>query len=171
MELDFYGTTTGVQFQSRDKNVLREREAMLYQVRISTERIRVPEIVFQPCIVGQEKAGLAELLDIVIAHFDPAVQSDLAKNVFVCGGNTHLKGFVNRVQREITQIRPINSQIGMFTESSVVDAWKGGALFSTQPVFRDSFNGQSITKALYEEYGIESLLDSHPELRFVNKIK
>uniref|UniRef100_A0A182XIJ5 ACB domain-containing protein n=1 Tax=Anopheles quadriannulatus TaxID=34691 RepID=A0A182XIJ5_ANOQN len=49
--------------------------AELYQLHVGVERIRAPEILFQPSIIGSYEAGLAETIDFVLKLF-PAEQRD-----------------------------------------------------------------------------------------------
>lgn len=40
-----------------------------YQLRLNVERIRVPEILFQPHLLGYEQAGLTECLQTILGQF------------------------------------------------------------------------------------------------------
>lgn len=57
----------------------------LLQVTLDTERIRVPEILYQPHIIGSSACGLSEILEHTFAQFSPAVAENLAANVFLTG--------------------------------------------------------------------------------------
>lgn len=45
-----------------------------HQLHVATERIRAPEVLFQPSLVGSHEAGLAETLDFVLKRFTPEDQ-------------------------------------------------------------------------------------------------
>lgn len=40
--------------------------AEYHQLFLGTERIRVPEILFQPSLIGEEQAGIAETMQHVL---------------------------------------------------------------------------------------------------------
>ena len=40
--------------------------AAYHQLFVGTERIRAPEIIFQPSLIGEEQAGIAETLHYVL---------------------------------------------------------------------------------------------------------
>ena len=56
-----------------------------YQLHLATERLRVPEIYFQPSIIGCDQAGISETLDFILKKYDENVSTQLAGNVFVTG--------------------------------------------------------------------------------------
>jgi len=49
-----------------------------YQIDLAADTLRVPELLFQPSIIGIDQAGLAEVLGLVLANFPPDVQQRLA---------------------------------------------------------------------------------------------
>jgi hypothetical protein len=49
------------------------------------ERVRVPEVLFQPHIIGSATAGLGEVLERTFAQFSQKEADQLAANVFVTG--------------------------------------------------------------------------------------
>lgn len=53
---------------------------------------RAPELMFQPSMMGNLEAGLAETMDYVFKHFSPEDQLLLANNVFLTGGCSQFPG-------------------------------------------------------------------------------
>ncbi|XP_064429234.1 actin-related protein 5 isoform X5 [Mirounga angustirostris] len=47
--------------------------AAYHQLFVGTERIRAPEIIFQPSLIGEEQAGIAETLQYILDRHFPAV--------------------------------------------------------------------------------------------------
>ena len=41
------------------------------------ERIRIPEVLYQPCMVGEDQMGLSESIQQVLSAFLPEVQTAL----------------------------------------------------------------------------------------------
>lgn len=53
---------------------------------------RAPELMFQPSMMGNLEAGLAEAMEYVFKHFTPEDQLLLANNVFLTGGASQFPG-------------------------------------------------------------------------------
>jgi len=105
-----------------------QREA--HQIHLNVERIRVPEVVFQPGMAGVDQAGLVEIIEgIVMGRFvEPAEQTALLKDVFLTGGNTMFTTFEERLRRELVAALPTEFAINVRKASDpVLDAWKGAA--------------------------------------------
>lgn len=131
-----------------------QREA--HQIHLNVERIRVPEVVFQPGIAGVDQAGLVEIAaDIILQRFTNAnEQTRLTKDIFITGGNTLFKGFEERLQNDLRTLLPIDLEIGVRkAKDPVLDAWKGAASFWGRGGV-DRANA-TISRAEYQEKGSE----------------
>ncbi|XP_046405545.1 actin-related protein 5 [Ischnura elegans] len=129
-----------------------------HQLHVGVERIRTPEIVFQPHMLGVEQGGLSEVMECVLKQFSPDVQQELANNIFISGAVAGLPGLLDRVKMELQQIRPFGSNIRIskpFDPS--LDAWYGARNFALDP----SLANYLITRADYEEYGGDYIKE-HP---------
>jgi actin-related protein 5 len=133
-----------------------QREA--HQIHLNVERIRVPEVAFQPSIAGVDQAGLVEIAaDIMNQRF--TVDEDrtrLLKDVFMTGGSTLFKGFDERLRTELVGILPVtlNGQLSVRRAADpVLDAWKGAAQWASG----SEFGSLSISRAEYQEKGSEYL--------------
>lgn len=131
-----------------------------HQMHLNVERIRVPEVLFQPSMGGEDQAGIAELCErALLAKFDASprqlssVTSEMSKNVWITGGNAKLSGLRERIVKEFTGFLPAGTpfSINMSTDPSL-DAWKGMAKFAQD---EQEFQKGFITKKEYEEYGPE----------------
>lgn len=125
-----------------------------HQLHVGVERIRAPEVLFQPALVGSVEAGLAETIDFVLKRFTPEEQNELVSNVFLTGGCATFPGLVERLERELMEIRPHKSSFKVVrTPDPVLASWKGGKILASSPNFKDTL----FTKADYEEKGGEYL--------------
>jgi len=52
--------------------------AEYYQLHVGLEQIRVPELLFQPSMIGIDQTGISETLNFVITRYDEATQLKLA---------------------------------------------------------------------------------------------
>ncbi|XP_064458262.1 actin-related protein 5-like isoform X2 [Ornithodoros turicata] len=133
--------------------------AEYYQLHLGIERTRVPEIAFQPSIIGLEQAGLAEVLEMVFSRYTKEQQSYLAQNVFITGGPAALPGIRERMCAEMLAMRPFQSTFSVsVAKNPVGDSWRGARRMALQ---RDYLNKFAIQRCDYEEKGPDYLRE-HP---------
>ena len=112
-----------------------ESQKEIHQIHLNVERIRVPEVVFQPAIAGVDQAGLVEIIaDILNQRItNPSQQQDILKDVFLTGGNTLFEGFDERLRRELAAMLPADVKIKTRrAKDPLLDAWKGAAEWAVQ---------------------------------------
>lgn len=122
------------------------------QFHLSVERIRVPEIVFQPGIAGVDQAGLIEIAeDILIGRLASSPSRDeILRDVFVTGGYTLFRGFEERLQSDLRAILPADVQLGLRrAKDPLLDAWKGAAKWAGSRESRNHF----VTREEFQEKG------------------
>lgn len=129
-----------------------------HQIHLNVERIRVPEVLFQPGIAGLDQAGIAELLDDLVhrrldGDFSPSGQShNVIKDVFICGGLSVLPNFTARIKNDFTSFLPVGFPFKVRkARDPTLDPWKGMKLWSQSESFKNSL----VSQAEYEEMGPE----------------
>ncbi|KAI8337817.1 hypothetical protein EDC96DRAFT_450184 [Choanephora cucurbitarum] len=123
-----------------------------YQLHVNVERVRVPEVLFQPSIIGLDQAGLVESMHDIVKTFDRHQQSQLMQNVFLTGGFCQLPGLSDRVHSALQSIFPVETEIKVKRAvDPILDAWKGAAMFAQEQANKQYF----VTKQEYLEYGSE----------------
>lgn len=130
-----------------------------HQIHLNVERIRVPEVVFQPGIAGVDQAGLVEIIEgMVMGRFsDPRQQKAMLKDVFLTGGNTSFLSFEERLARELTAVLPNEFDINVRKASDpILDAWKGAAGWWSSNNVADRA-AATVTQAEYQEKGSDYL--------------
>ncbi|XP_067096402.1 actin-related protein 5 [Osmerus mordax] len=131
--------------------------AEYHQLFVGTERLRVPEILFQPSLTGEEQMGLMETLEYVLGRYTPAQQQALVSNVFLTGGNLLYPGMKERVERELLALRPFQSHFQVTLASRpALDAWYGACDWALQHPPGGDGEGW-VTRQDYEEKGGEYL--------------
>ncbi|KAL2407916.1 Actin-like protein arp5 [Exophiala dermatitidis] len=146
-----------------------QREAN--QIHLNVERIRVPEVVFQPGIAGVDQAGLVEIIEgIVMGRFsDRGQQQALLKDVFLTGGNTMFPTFEERLKSELVAAMPDDFTINVRKASDpILDAWKGAASWWNSPE-SPSREAATVTRAEYLEKGSDYIKE-HELGNFVSPI-
>ncbi|CUS23983.1 LAQU0S13e00672g1_1 [Lachancea quebecensis] len=131
-----------------------------HQMHLNVERIRVPEIIFQPSMAGLDQAGVTEICETNFLKKFGSTRSqlsesskELAANVFLTGGNMRLPGVRERIVREFTEILPMGSNLNVRMASNcAVDAWRGMAKLSQSA---SQYKGSYITRKEYQEFGAD----------------
>ncbi|PWW72977.1 actin-like ATPase domain-containing protein [Tuber magnatum] len=105
------------------------------QIHLNVERIRVPEVFFQPGMAGLDQAGVIEIAgDILLQRVaDEQVRERMLRDVFLTGGAVAFEGFDERVRKEVRGIIPAGSVL------------RGG--------------GGWVTRGMWEEAGGEYILE------------
>lgn len=124
------------------------------QIHLNIERIRVPEVVFQPVVAGLDQAGVGEIAcDIFTQRLtDPLVRSNLMKDVFLTGGNALFRGFEERFQEELRSV--LKNSMPMRVRKAkdpTMDAWQGAAQWATRSGSRSAF----VSREQYMDEGSE----------------
>lgn len=128
-----------------------------HQLHFNIERIRVPEILFQPNIAGLDQAGIVELCDDLVhtrldGNFESGQAFNVIQDVFLTGGLSQLPNFETRIVNEFTSFLPVGAPLRVRkAHNPVIDAWKGMQLWSTTAECTKSF----VSRAEYDEYGPE----------------
>ncbi|KAJ2472958.1 Nuclear actin-protein involved in chromatin remodeling, partial [Coemansia sp. RSA 2320] len=138
--------------QKTDNETIIANAAREYQLHLNVERIRVPEIIFRPSLVGLDQAGLLETVAGIVKQTGRA---SLVHNVFVTGGGfAQVSGILERLQRDIRSVVPVGTPISVRrAEDPLRDAWRGAALWCTKEA--EAFSASRITRQDYLELGGE----------------
>lgn len=133
-----------------------ESQKEMNQIHLNVERIRVPEVVFQPSIAGLDQAGIVEIAAGILTErlADSPYRKDVLKDIFLTGGNTLFQGFEERLRAELRSVLPAEEELRVRrAKDCVLDAWKGAAKWAANPKSKQSF----ITRAEFMEKGGEYL--------------
>lgn len=141
--------------------------AEAHQIHLNVERIRVPEVIFQPSIAGLDQAGIVEIAADILTHRLPglpglqASQADFLKDIFLTGCNTLFKGFDDRLRDELRAVLPAGSELRIRRAADgVLDAWKGAAGWARTSKGRIA----AVTIEEYQEKGHEYLKVRYDQL-------
>merc|ERR1712187_466702 len=119
-------------------------------ITVSTERFRVPEVLFKPSLIGKEDEGIHRAIYDSIKKCDVDVRKDLYSNVVLSGGTTMFEGIAERIVKELTALAPSTMEIKVDApperKSSV---WIGGSILAAL----SSFEQMWISKGEYDEAG------------------
>ncbi|KAH8291906.1 hypothetical protein KR054_002043 [Drosophila jambulina] len=139
-------------FDDGSSNVQAQSAAENYQLHFGVEDIRVPEILFQPSMIGCSEAGLAELIAFVLKLFPAEEQQRLVDHVYLTGGCAQFRGLKERLAKELLEMRPFQSKFAIYeSDEHTLSAWLGACVQAEDPSF-----GQTLTtRQDYQEKGSE----------------
>ncbi|XP_011506105.1 PREDICTED: actin-related protein 5 isoform X2 [Ceratosolen solmsi marchali] len=125
-----------------------------HQLHVGVERLRAPELLFQPSMIGLIEAGIAETIEFILKRYTPEQQTRLVGNVFLTGGSATFPGLLERLKRELTEMRPFRSNFQVnIAKNTSLDAWYGARDFALS----GSLPEYLVSRKDYEEKGGEYL--------------
>ncbi|KAH3683651.1 hypothetical protein WICPIJ_005379, partial [Wickerhamomyces pijperi] len=129
-----------------------EDEHQQHQLHLNVERIRVPEVVFQPSIAGIDSAGIPELLENLLNNSLTATQRDtVVKDIFTTGGFTSFENYEDRIRKELQSILPFGTEINVrAAQDKMLDSWRGMSKWANSSQSKDGY----VTRKEYDECGV-----------------
>lgn len=129
-----------------------------HQVHINVERIRVPEVYFEPYIAGLDQAGIPEIIqNILFRNYDGNFNAggqlrSMIENVFVTGGSSLLPNFTDRLASELTSVLPSGLPFNVYrAQDPIFDPWRGMQKWANSAESAANY----VSKEEYEEMGSE----------------
>jgi actin-related protein 5 len=125
-----------------------------HQLHVGVERLRAPELLFQPSMIGLVEAGIAETVEFILKRYTAEQQARLVGNVFLTGGSSAFPGLLERLKRELEEMRPFRSKFQVnIAKNTSLDAWYGARDFGLS----GSLPEYLVSRRDYEEKGGEYL--------------
>ena len=123
-----------------------------HQLHLNVERIRVPEVLFQPTIAGVDQAGLVEIAADILTHRLNGVGSEncFSKDIFLTGGNSLFQNFDERLREGLRGLLPAGAPlVTRRAKDAVLDPWRGAAKWAGGNAWRTA----AVTREEYLEKG------------------
>ncbi|EFX02970.1 chromatin remodeling complex subunit [Grosmannia clavigera kw1407] len=131
-----------------------------HQIHLNVERIRVPEVLFQPsAIAGLDQAGLVEIAGDILTQRLTGLsggisRDDFLRDVFLTGGLTLFPNFDHRLQSGLQALLPAGAPLRLRrAQDALTDAWRGAADWAGSAAWKTA----ALTKAEYQEKGADYL--------------
>uniref|UniRef100_A0A8C8VJI7 Actin n=1 Tax=Pelusios castaneus TaxID=367368 RepID=A0A8C8VJI7_9SAUR len=120
-------------------------------ISIGSERFRCPEALFNPSVLGFPEVGIHVHAMNSIRKCKPERQAELLANVLLAGGTTMLRGFSERVRKELLQMEAVGKgQVGILASPHrSFSAWLGGSIVASLNAFQNVW----ISRPSYNERG------------------
>ncbi|KAH0606002.1 uncharacterized protein H6S33_004459 [Morchella sextelata] len=137
-----------------------DNQAEANQFHLNIERIRVPEVVFQPAMAGVDQAGIIEIASDILLHriSNPEDRDKALKDIFLTGGNCMFQGFQERLEKELMAVLPYGCGLGVRkAKDAIGDAWRGAAQWCSKTEKDAEWKKAIVTREEYLEKGVEYL--------------
>ncbi|XP_067679748.1 uncharacterized protein [Haliotis asinina] len=119
-------------------------------ITVDKERIRCPEVHFQPSFIGSDQPGIHTASYNSIMKCDSGIRKELYANVVLSGGSTMFPGMADRMKTELTALAPSATTVNIIAHPErEYFTWLGGAMLASKSNFQDV----SISKQEYFETG------------------
>jgi actin-related protein 5 len=128
-----------------------------HQVHLNVERIRVPEVLFQPTMAGVDQASISEigenlLLNRLGGRGVSGHSYIVLQDIFATGGQTLFQNFEERLYNEFRSFLPVEAPLKVrLAQDPLLDSWRGMAKWSKSSQSKNSY----LTKAEYDEMGAD----------------
>lgn len=129
-------------------------QAEAHQLHLNVERIRVPEVIFQPSIAGLDQAGIVEIAADILTHRLHGIggQDDFLKDIFLTGGSSLFQNFDERLRDGLRACLPADAPLVIRrAKDGILDPWKGAAKWAGSSAWKTA----AVTREDYLEKGAE----------------
>lgn len=142
--------------------IARWNTAEAHQMLLTVERIRAPELLFQPSMCGLNTVGVAEAVAVALRRSSPELRAALLAGsmpLVLTGGCAALQGCASRFAAEVTSGQPVGRAMSVHVTGGRPweDAWKGAA-FTAAAVLRSP---AAVTRAQWMDEGAARLTHRH----------
>ncbi|KAH6893715.1 actin 1 [Coprinopsis sp. MPI-PUGE-AT-0042] len=119
-------------------------------ITIGNERFRAPEALFNTNMLGLDLPAIHEMAYSSIFKCDSDIRRDLFSNFVLAGGTTMLRGFDDRMQKEVTHLSPSSMRFSIVAPSErKYSSWIGGSILASLSTSKRLW----VSKQEYDETG------------------
>ena len=120
------------------------------KVQIGNARVRCPEALFDPSVLGKELDGIHITTYDSIMKCDIDIRKELYSNIVLSGGTTMFANIADRMHGEINEMSPESMRVKIIAPPErKYSVWIGGSILSSLATFQTMW----ITKEEYQEVG------------------
>ncbi|KAG5221889.1 actin [Salix suchowensis] len=118
-----------------DGKVIQPLNLRLHQ--LGSERFRAPEILFNPELIGQEYAGVHQVVVDSINRVDLDLRKSLFSNIVLSGGSTLCRNFGDRLLNEVKKLALKDVKIRIYAPPErKYSTWIGGSILAGLNTFK-----------------------------------
>jgi len=119
-------------------------------IQIGSEKIRAPEVLFNPALIGLEYVGMHQCLLNAISKCDIDIRRTMFTDIILAGGSTMFDGLGDRLLNEARKLAPRDTKIKIWAPPQrMVSTWVGGSILASLAAFKKMW----VSRKEYEEGG------------------
>jgi actin-related protein 6 len=146
------------EYRKKSEEYLKKIPAEKHSIIMNSLRFIVPELIFNPNLIGVDEAGIHEAILKSVSECHPDFNNLLFKNIVINGGNAKFFNFKERLKNELTPISRIDNNtsgvdiydMNLSLGEQVEPVMQGMKIFSRNV---EMLKDLSITKKEYDEFG------------------
>lgn len=150
------------EYRKRSEEYLKKIPAEKHSISMNSLRFIVPELIFNPNLIGVDESGIHEGILKSVNECHPDFSNLLLKNIVINGGNSKFFNFKERLKNELIPISPIENNSGgveifdmnLSLGEPVDPVMQGMKMFARNV---EMLKDLSITKKEYDELGSNSV--------------
>ena len=120
-------------------------------INLGRERIKCPEGLFKPYLLGTDESGVHEKIYHSILKCDSNIHEIIYANIVLAGGSTLFPSFAGRLLKEVKSLAAPDTNVKVIAAPERIQiSWIGGSVFGS---LRQFSNQLCITKEDYDETG------------------
>lgn len=129
---------------------------MMQSLLLTDERFMIPELLFHPQLAGVYKSGLIQTIKASLDAVPELLVPLLVNNIVCIGGTSNIKGFEDRIVKDLDSEVPIEARCNIIDYSNITNdksllAWHAGKKFFQH----NGFDKVKLTRDEYNEFGAE----------------
>ncbi len=101
-------------FRNKSEDYLKRIAKEKYSIELNGLRFIVPELLFNPNIIGIEEGGIQDGIAQAIKDCHPDYRNLLHENIVITGGNSLFPNFKERLHNELIPVSDIDTDIKIF---------------------------------------------------------
>ncbi|XP_053550166.1 uncharacterized protein LOC128641657 [Bombina bombina] len=140
-----------VEIKSRNEEIMKEYKLPDGKIiTVGNQQFRAAEILFTPSIIDLEIPGVHKMIFDSIMKCGIDIRKDLYRNIILSGGTTLLKGFDERLLKEMQTQVPTGMPVTIIAPPErKYSVWIGASILASLKSFRNTW----ITVVAYKEQG------------------
>jgi actin-related protein 6 len=142
------------EYRKKSTEILNKTAKEKYAIELNSLRFIVPELLFNPNLIGIEEGGLQDGIAQAIKECHGDYKNLLFENIIVSGGNGKFQNFKERLQNELIPVSDVNTDIRIYEMGKSESVIQGMRLFADD---MDVLMDLAIFKSDYEEIGFNAV--------------
>ncbi len=141
-------------YRKKSEDFLKRVHKEKYAIELNGWRFLVPELLFNPNIIGIEEGGLQDGIAQAIKECNIDYKNLLHENIIITGGNCKFPNFKERLQNELIPVSDCDTDINIFEMTSDDNVIKGMKIFASD---YENLRDIAVYKDDYEELGFNAI--------------